>query len=378
MVLEGGFRKMVNKELNRIRKLYEKTHFYCSTDPEVALAQARKSAEAICKSIYVKTISNKGKPVEKMMLDELIKGLTREGILPKSIGIHLRTIQEFGNFGVHDQGEESELISPEYIQPCFSALGTVFSWYLSSFQSDYQDLDSVSKLSLSPPLEARDSECDSKDLLVVVGNHAPPSRIFDGEEVTGIYFDIMRAISKKIGLKVSYEKASFDQSLKLLKRGKAHVFVGPNKTPEREKDFIYSKHPLPKVMKVFYASLDSKPICSKKDLYERTLIVMKQANYNSDFSSDPRLLKVEVSNYDTGVTLVQKDPKYVLIMPEVQGDYLLDEMDVDLMKSPYKIEGEDSYIVYSKQLDPLHVESIEKAFMDLMDEGIYQRILGMY
>ncbi len=375
------------KELERIKKLYDKTQFYCSTDPEVALSQARKSAEAICKSVYSKSISKNGKPVEKMMLEELINGLSREDVIPKFIRINLKTIQEFGNFGVHDQGDENELIDEVYIRPCFTALGTVFSWYVSNFTSNSSDLDGLLNLektntSTSPPSITKpglnQSVRGNKNNLVVVGNHAPPSRIFEEDLATGVYFDILRSIGYDKNLKFTFEKASFDQSFKLLKRGKADLFIGPNKTLDREKSFHYSSHPLPKVMKAFFTSMDASPIIDYDDLYTKTIITMKNAFYSDNFNNDPNITRLEVANYETGVSMVERNPKYALIMPEMQGDYLLSEMDIDLVKSPLKIDGADSYIVYSKFLDQDYINEIEEGLDRLIKNGSYYEILDMY
>jgi len=116
----------LERELARVRTLYEKSLHYQAQDPEIALAQARKSAEAVCKQIYRQEGMEKGaRPAGRMMLDDLIGSLERGRRVPRHIGIALRTIQAFGNFGTHDQGLDSEHITAEYIRPCLAALGTV-------------------------------------------------------------------------------------------------------------------------------------------------------------------------------------------------------------------------------------------------------------
>ncbi len=127
----------LERELNRIHKLYEKAVLYQSADPEISLSQARKSAEAVCKNIYIREgLEEDGKPVAKMMLNDLISILTRSGILPAHISVSLGTIQAFGNFGTHDQGDESEFITVEYIKPCLQALNTVVHWYFMRYSQE--------------------------------------------------------------------------------------------------------------------------------------------------------------------------------------------------------------------------------------------------
>lgn len=127
----------LEQQLKRIRALYDKAVLYQRTDPEVALAQARKSAEAICRNVYIhEGLEENSKPASKIMLNDMISTLTRTGTLPAHIGIALETIQKYGNFGTHDQGTDSDNITEDYIQPCLQALATVVHWYLTKYFKD--------------------------------------------------------------------------------------------------------------------------------------------------------------------------------------------------------------------------------------------------
>lgn len=125
-----------DRDLARVRELYDKTLRYRDDDPEVALSQARKAAEAICKQIHrAEGLDAGGRPTTKMMLQELIQALRREGLLPRHIAMPLGTIQQYGNFGVHDQGADAEHITSEFIRPCVTALETVVDWYFDRYDS---------------------------------------------------------------------------------------------------------------------------------------------------------------------------------------------------------------------------------------------------
>ena len=125
----------IKKDLFRIEKLYQKTMSYATLDPEVSLLQARKAAEAICKHIFIKEISPN---IGNLMLNQLIDKLVTNKVLPKKIVVPLRTIQSYGNFGVHDQGDEisENEITIEYIQPCLSSLATVVNWYFNEYYEE--------------------------------------------------------------------------------------------------------------------------------------------------------------------------------------------------------------------------------------------------
>jgi len=105
-----------------------KARQYAHSDPETALMQARKSAEAICRHIFAAEIGEPG----TIMLDELIKRLAQKQLLPRKILIPLGTIQAYGNYGAHAQAEY-DTIDMEYITPCLSALAQVTSWYFLEY-----------------------------------------------------------------------------------------------------------------------------------------------------------------------------------------------------------------------------------------------------
>ena len=110
--------------------MYEKAVSYASSDPEVALYQARKAAEAVCKHVFRQEVSRN---VGKMTLAPLIAALSSKGKLPPRIIIPLKAIGEYGNFGSHDQGDEGMLIDEAYTEPALKSLATVVEWFFSEY-----------------------------------------------------------------------------------------------------------------------------------------------------------------------------------------------------------------------------------------------------
>jgi hypothetical protein len=111
-----------------LSRLVLKARQYAETDPEVALGQARKSAEAICYRLFQDEIG----PPGKMMLEELMTKLQARQVIPLQVLIPLRTIQMYGNFGVHAQDGHGE-VSVEWVAPCLSALAQVTNWYFRDY-----------------------------------------------------------------------------------------------------------------------------------------------------------------------------------------------------------------------------------------------------
>lgn len=121
----------LESEVAGIRRLYEKTISYGDSDPETALMNARKAAEAVCSRVFEHKV---GKPPKSLTLQPLIEKLAQLDALPEHILIALRTIQNYGNFGSHHQAGEPQPITSEFAQPCLQSLGTVVRWYCQDFE----------------------------------------------------------------------------------------------------------------------------------------------------------------------------------------------------------------------------------------------------
>lgn len=150
---EAKYRNLRSKVV-ALSRIIMKAQHYAERDPEVALTQARKSAEAICRSVFAAEIGEPG----KIMLDELIKRLNEKGLVPRKILMPLNTIQGYGNYGTHAQSDLDDL-DAEYIAPCLSALATVTSWYFLDYLrmeipaeiNQGRAIDKGAKVSLPPP-----------------------------------------------------------------------------------------------------------------------------------------------------------------------------------------------------------------------------------
>lgn len=120
--------KELTGKVELLSSIIIKAQMYADVDPEIALMQARKSAEAICRNIFTVEIGEPG----KIMLDELIKKLAEKKIIPTKILIPLGTIQAYGNYGSHAQSE-AQSIDPGYVVPCLSAMAQLVDWYFTEY-----------------------------------------------------------------------------------------------------------------------------------------------------------------------------------------------------------------------------------------------------
>ena len=134
-------------------------------------------------------------------------------------------------------------------------------------------------------------------VLRVVGNHAPPYRIIQGDQFSGICFDVMKEIGKRIGVPVAFYEQPFKRALYSMEQGRADIMVGPNRTAEREAYMVYTEATVGRASKAFYVHPDSLPIKRYEDLKGKRVIVHRGKMYFDKFDQDLSLEKMVVDSY---------------------------------------------------------------------------------
>jgi adenylate cyclase len=109
---------------NVVTALVLKARRYAEVDPEIALNQARKAAEAMCRHLFALRVGKPG----KIMLDQMLEKLVSAEIISTRVAVPFRTIQAYGNFSVHAQSD-LQTVDANYAKPGLSALEEVNRWY---------------------------------------------------------------------------------------------------------------------------------------------------------------------------------------------------------------------------------------------------------
>jgi len=219
----------------------------------------------------------------------------------------------------------------------------------------------------------------AQDAIIVVGNHAPPYRIITEGEFSGIYFDTIKVIAERLNFSIQFREEPFARALVSMERGEADIMLGPNRTPEREEFLIYTDATFPPAQKAFYVHPDTPPITIYEDLYGKIIAVHLGKVYFERFDNDQELTKEEVDSYEQAIMKVVKGWNDVVIMPEQEGDYLLQQLEITLKKSPYIVPGNVSYLTISKQSPVQQLQrDIEEAMDAIKADGTMDTILMRY
>ncbi|MES9938871.1 MAG: transporter substrate-binding domain-containing protein [Sedimenticola sp.] len=213
----------------------------------------------------------------------------------------------------------------------------------------------------------------------VVGNHAPPYRIFGENSYSGIYFDTINEIASRLGLEVHFDQVSFAEALDKMRSGEADIMLGPNRNASRTKYMVYTAAIFPREDKAFYVHQASGVIAVYRDLSWRKILVQKGKVYFSRFDQDRRLDKIVAADQGELIEKIKSCLECVVIMPEREGDYLFKTLGIDLKKSPYKVHGKVSYLTISRKSRFMDLQGkIESAMDAIKADGTYQRILNRY
>lgn len=222
----------------------------------------------------------------------------------------------------------------------------------------------------------------TQEIFTVAINNAPPYRIIKGKNYSGIYIDIINEVAKEAGIQLKFVEVPYQRALEEMKSGKIDIMLGPNKNKEREVYMYFlEKYPFPREVKVFYYMNKSINIENYEDLYGKKIDVLRGAKYFEKFDNDTKLIKNPVSDYVQGLNKVRTGRSDLVIIPELQGDYLLKENKLQYFnKSKLKIDGNLSFVTVSKKSKKFNflVEKLNLGLEKVNKKNYYKKVIDSY
>lgn len=235
-------------------------------------------------------------------------------------------------------------------------------------------------LALALPAEAQQGTETVAALAVTVGaNHAPPYRIIEDGERTGLYVEIFEEIADRLGWKVHYREAPFRRVLRMVQEGQVDVMLGPVETDERAELMEFVAPAFPPERRLFFYLNNEHKIERYSDLYGRAVGVLEGASYFQRFDNDEKLLKEPAPRYENLMLMMQKGRVDVVVAPELVGLYVIDKLGVQADISPFFVPGERSYIAVAKNSPVLQYADDIRAALKLIEmEGIHEDLVLKY
>lgn len=215
--------------------------------------------------------------------------------------------------------------------------------------------------------------------LRVVGSADPPYRVFRPDGAGGLYYELLNEATRRLGWPVSYQEVPSARALRMMEVGEADLMVGLLRTPERERFLSYTQVRLPAEDKAFYTLPEAAPVRGLDDLHGRRIVVQRGKRYGAALSGDTRLQLTEVNDYRFALEMVARGRVDVAVLPERQGDPLLAETRLGLVKQPWRLPGEVTYVVLARQSPWLPRQAeLERAFQAMREDGAWQAIVARH
>lgn len=215
--------------------------------------------------------------------------------------------------------------------------------------------------------------------LRVVGSEDPPFRTLDKGRASGLYFELLRAAAERAGWPVQIDIVPPARALQMLEHGSADAMMGPMRTPERERYLHYSRVTLPVEDKAFYTRAQASPITQLSDLHSLRLGVQLGKRYGPAIDDNPLLRRSEISNYRSALTMVALGRLDVAVAPEREGDRVVKDLQLPLVKQPLRLPGRTPYLVLARQSPWLaRLPELEQAFESLQRDGTWASLLQRY
>ena len=151
-------------EINELNNAINKSQISNSRKRGV-YTSAGAACEAMLKFIYQKD-TNHQKPVNKLMLDELL--IKVNDLLPPQVIINFRTIQNWRNYGTHDKDDMRNADSNSFIMVDM-ALSNIVNWFFTSYlkidtPSENKNLINITEIDKVPQKKKINTKKKSADI----------------------------------------------------------------------------------------------------------------------------------------------------------------------------------------------------------------------
>lgn len=208
-------------------------------------------------------------------------------------------------------------------------------------------------------------------------NYPPFEYIDNQNKITGFDIDLIDALSKKIGFKYEIVNMSFDGLIAGLKAGKINAIISAmSATPDRIKaiDFTNSYY---NTENLFIKRKNSQ-ITTKKDLINKGIGVQLGTVQEIAAKNISGAMVKPSENIGIAILALKANKVDVVLVDSSIGyGYLKKNPDlVEFLKEPDGSEGFS--IAFDKNKNKNLIEKINKALLDLKQDGTYEKLLKKY
>ncbi|GAA5175687.1 hypothetical protein GCM10025771_08530 [Niveibacterium umoris] len=206
--------------------------------------------------------------------------------------------------------------------------------------------------------------------LTVVGDDAPPFRIFERDAARGFYFDVLNALAKRAGIHLRFVEVPSARALAMMRAGEADLMVGLLQTPERTA-YLHYLHPnLPPVDKRFLVRPGGPRITRFEDLAHLVVGVERGKSYSPQIDQAGALARDVSDSYAIALRKLGAGRIDAVLIPEAEADWLIRETGQRFDKAEWVIAGQPTYITLSRASPHVALlPRLEQALVELATSG---------
>lgn len=211
----------------------------------------------------------------------------------------------------------------------------------------------------------------------VVGSADPPFRVFAANgQVTGLYFELLKELSRRAGWSLAFLEAPAARALAMVRDGEADLMIGLLRTPEREAYLQYSRITLPPENKAIYTR--SRRLVELAELRGLRVGLHRGKRYGVVFDTLEGVERVWLQDYASALRMLSLGRLDAVIAPERQGDQLVQQLALrTLKKQPLQLKGEVPHLAVALHSPwASRLVELERAYDGMLRDGSWNRLLG--
>lgn len=211
----------------------------------------------------------------------------------------------------------------------------------------------------------------------------PPFRMIKDDKYTGIDFDLLREVAKRMDRKLVLKQHPWSRGLTNMKQGHVDLMSGLAKTEQRALFLDYTSDSYFKCSTVFYVRKgDAKLIENYEDLKNQRVGFVAGSAYFTRFDTDESLAKYSVTSEEQLIKMLVYNRFKVIIGTDCQADYDITRLGYSdkIEKAIYKPNNSvDLYIGISKKSElSKEINKINNIIREIIQEGKIQEFSQQY
>lgn len=206
----------------------------------------------------------------------------------------------------------------------------------------------------------------------------PPWKIVEGDRFDGIDVDILAEVGRRANVSWEYTECPWRRCLEMMKTGQVDVVTSLSKTAERQ-EYMLFLGPYYHIEKVSFYTLKGSDVQVSvyDDLYGHTIGAVKGSVYFTQFDTDSKILKEEVTQDRQHLQMLLSKRVDLVISYETIMDYLLANFGWQdrVEKVEFSHDSIPSYLALSKSSPLLdYSDKLTNAVKEMVQSGEIEKI----